>query len=104
MYQRTRQIFEQKLGADHPDTAMVLNNLANLYRDQGNITEAGSGSMEDDIASENTTSSEGSDGGHPPQVSHYPEAEPSYTRRIFAQTLAALPRHRNGTAQSGQSP
>lgn len=28
--------------------------------------------MEDDIASENTTSSEGSDGGHPPQVSHYP--------------------------------
>ena len=33
--------------------------------------KSGSSSMEDYIASENTTSSEDSDGGHPPHVSHY---------------------------------
>ena len=32
----------------------------------------GSGSIEDDIASENTTPSEDSNGSHPPQVNHYP--------------------------------
>ena len=28
---------EQELGAEHPDTASSLNNLAGLYRDQGNM-------------------------------------------------------------------
>ena len=35
-----REIYEQKLGADHPDTASALHNLANLYSDQGKYTEA----------------------------------------------------------------
>ena len=36
---------------------MALHNLANLRKQGKLFTEAGSGSMEDDIASENTTSS-----------------------------------------------
>jgi serine/threonine protein phosphatase PrpC len=39
---------------------------------EGTLSYKGSGSMEDDSASENTTVSEGSDGDHPSQVSHYP--------------------------------
>ena len=34
MYQRALEIREQMLGAQHPDTATSLNNLANLYRKQ----------------------------------------------------------------------
>jgi tetratricopeptide (TPR) repeat protein len=31
---------EQQLGAEHPDVASSLNNLANLYRAQGRYSEA----------------------------------------------------------------
>ena len=31
---------EQEFGPDHPDTATLLNNLAELYRDQGRYAEA----------------------------------------------------------------
>jgi tetratricopeptide (TPR) repeat protein len=33
-------IYEQQLGAQHPDTALSLNNLAALYHSQGKYTEA----------------------------------------------------------------
>lgn len=33
-YEQALSIFEQQLGADHPDTATLLNNLAMLYQDQ----------------------------------------------------------------------
>jgi tetratricopeptide (TPR) repeat protein len=35
LYQRALDIFEQKLGPNHPHIAFTLHNLANLYRDQG---------------------------------------------------------------------
>jgi tetratricopeptide (TPR) repeat protein len=34
------EIYEQKLGKDHPNVATSLNNLANLYRDTGRYAEA----------------------------------------------------------------
>jgi len=40
LYQRALAIAEQKLGPDHPETAATLNNLALLYRDQGNSAQA----------------------------------------------------------------
>ena len=40
LYQRSLAIWEQQLGADHPDTATSLNNLAGLYRAQGRYSEA----------------------------------------------------------------
>ena len=40
LYVRALAIYEQQLGADHPATATSLNNLANLYRDQGKYGEA----------------------------------------------------------------
>ena len=33
-------IREDALGPEHPDTATALNNLANLFRDQGDYAEA----------------------------------------------------------------
>jgi kinesin light chain len=33
-------IREKALGASHPDVGQTLNNLANLYRDQGKYIEA----------------------------------------------------------------
>jgi len=38
--QRALAIREQLLGPHHPDTAQSLNNLAELYRDQGKYAEA----------------------------------------------------------------
>jgi tetratricopeptide (TPR) repeat protein len=40
LYRRSLQIREQQLGAEHPDTATSLNNLALLYRSQGRYAEA----------------------------------------------------------------
>lgn len=40
LYKRALAVYEKVLGPEHPDTAAVLNNLANLYRDQGNLSEA----------------------------------------------------------------
>src|SRR5262249_4143207 len=40
LYLRALQIREQQLGAEHPDTATSLNNLAGLYTSQGKYTEA----------------------------------------------------------------
>jgi tetratricopeptide (TPR) repeat protein len=40
LYARSLQIYEQKLGADHPHTATSLNNLALLYKSQGRYGEA----------------------------------------------------------------
>jgi len=37
---RALQICEKQLGADHPQTAGSLNNLADLYRSQGKYAEA----------------------------------------------------------------
>lgn len=39
-YRRSRSISEQQLGADHPDTAASLNNLALLYQSQGRYSDA----------------------------------------------------------------
>ena len=39
-YQRALAIREKSLGADHPDVANNLNNLANLYYDQRKYAEA----------------------------------------------------------------
>jgi tetratricopeptide (TPR) repeat protein/transcriptional regulator with XRE-family HTH domain len=39
-YRRALAIREQYLGADHPDTATILHNLAILQRDTGNVVEA----------------------------------------------------------------
>jgi hypothetical protein len=36
---RSREIYETQLGATHPDVAMSLNNLAELYRFQGRYGE-----------------------------------------------------------------
>ena len=40
LYRRGLKIREAKLGADHPDTADSLNNLAELYRSTGRSAEA----------------------------------------------------------------
>jgi len=40
LYQRALTICEQQLGANHPDTALSLNNLAKLYSVQGKYAEA----------------------------------------------------------------
>ena len=40
MYQRALAIEEKALGPEHPDVATSLNNLAELYRDQGKYGEA----------------------------------------------------------------
>jgi tetratricopeptide (TPR) repeat protein len=37
---RSLEILERQLGADHPDVANSLNNLAELYRAQGKYSEA----------------------------------------------------------------
>ncbi|MGZ6367463.1 MAG: tetratricopeptide repeat protein, partial [Ktedonobacteraceae bacterium] len=39
-YQHSMRIMEQALGPDHPQVAYPLNNLANLYKDQGKYAEA----------------------------------------------------------------
>jgi hypothetical protein len=40
LFQRALAIYEQALGASHPDTASSLNHLALLYQDQGRYQEA----------------------------------------------------------------
>ena len=40
LYVRSLSIREQQLGADHPDTATSLNNLAALYESMGRYPEA----------------------------------------------------------------
>src|SRR5204863_258971 len=40
IYQRALAIFEKALGSDHPSVATGLNNLAELYRNQGNYEAA----------------------------------------------------------------
>jgi tetratricopeptide (TPR) repeat protein len=40
LYQRALRIDETALGPDHPDVATSLNNLASLYRAQGNYDAA----------------------------------------------------------------
>jgi tetratricopeptide (TPR) repeat protein len=40
LYVRSLSIYEQQLGADHPNTATSLNNLAELYRAMGRYPEA----------------------------------------------------------------
>ncbi|MCG9885365.1 MAG: tetratricopeptide repeat protein, partial [Cyanobacteria bacterium] len=40
LYRRSLEIYEQVLGADHPNTAASLNNLAALYQSQGRYGEA----------------------------------------------------------------
>ncbi|MEB3164920.1 MAG: tetratricopeptide repeat protein, partial [Prochlorothrix sp.] len=40
LYKRSLSIREEQLGADHPDTAQSLNNLAALYQSQGRYSEA----------------------------------------------------------------
>lgn len=40
LYQRSLAIGEKALGENHPDVATSLNNLTNLYKDQGRFDEA----------------------------------------------------------------
>jgi len=40
LYERALKICEQVFGPEHPNTAMVLNGLAMLLKDQGNLAEA----------------------------------------------------------------
>jgi tetratricopeptide (TPR) repeat protein len=40
LYKQSLSTCEQQLGADHPDTATSLNNLAGLYESQGRYSEA----------------------------------------------------------------
>jgi tetratricopeptide (TPR) repeat protein len=40
LYERSLSIKEQQLGADHPDVATSLNNLASFYYFQGRYNEA----------------------------------------------------------------
>jgi tetratricopeptide (TPR) repeat protein len=40
LYQRALAIFEKVLGPDHPEVALVLNNLGKLYHTQGNYAKA----------------------------------------------------------------
>ena len=40
LFQRALHIREQQLGPEHPDVASSLNNLANLYCEQGKYAEA----------------------------------------------------------------
>jgi tetratricopeptide (TPR) repeat protein/nucleoside phosphorylase len=40
LYQRALAIWEQQVGAEHPNTATTFNNLAELYRAQGRYSEA----------------------------------------------------------------
>ena len=40
LYKRSLLIIEEQLGADHPDTATSLNNLALLYDNMGRYSEA----------------------------------------------------------------
>jgi CHAT domain-containing protein/Tfp pilus assembly protein PilF len=40
LYRRSLQIWEARLGQDHPDVATCLNNLASLYDNQGRYAEA----------------------------------------------------------------
>jgi tetratricopeptide (TPR) repeat protein len=40
LYQRTLRLQEQSLGADHPDTASTLHQLAAVYQEQGQYGEA----------------------------------------------------------------
>ena len=40
LYEQVLDIRRRVLGDDHPDTAVILNNLALLYRDQGHFAQA----------------------------------------------------------------
>jgi tetratricopeptide (TPR) repeat protein len=40
LYQRSLKIYEKSLGPEHPDVATSLNNLAELYRIQGQYGKA----------------------------------------------------------------
>ena len=40
LFKRSIELQEKTLGRDHPDTAIVINNLAALYMKQGRYTEA----------------------------------------------------------------
>jgi tetratricopeptide (TPR) repeat protein len=40
LYRRALAVREKQLGAEHPDTALSLNNLAGLYHVQGKYEEA----------------------------------------------------------------
>ena len=40
LYRRSLEIREKQLGADHPDVAHSLNNLAGLYQAMGRYAEA----------------------------------------------------------------
>ena len=40
LYVRSLSIWEQQLGADHPNTALILSDLAELYRAMGRYPEA----------------------------------------------------------------
>ena len=40
LYKRTLAAYEKQFGSNHPTTAIGLNNLANVYVDQGRTEEA----------------------------------------------------------------
>ena len=40
LYERALTINEKSLGSQHPNTAMILNNMSNLYQDMGDLAKA----------------------------------------------------------------
>jgi tetratricopeptide (TPR) repeat protein len=40
IYQQTLLLIEKVLGKEHPSTLAIMNNLASLLKQQGNISEA----------------------------------------------------------------
>ena len=41
LYRRAYRIMDRTLGSEHPDIALILNNLAELYEEQNRYVEAG---------------------------------------------------------------
>jgi tetratricopeptide (TPR) repeat protein len=98
-YVRSLAISEKELGANHPDTATSLNNLAGLYRSTGRYTEAeplyvrSLAIREKELGANHpdTATSLNNLAGLYRSTGRYTEAEPLYLRalEIFEQSLGA---------------
>ncbi|KKI98295.1 tetratricopeptide repeat family protein, partial [Prochlorothrix hollandica PCC 9006 = CALU 1027] len=98
-YQRSLAIREQELGANHPDTAQGLNNLALLYYSMGRYEEAlplyrrSLAICEQELGANHpdTATSLNNLAGLYKSMGRYEEAEPYYLQAVsvFAQTLGS---------------
>jgi tetratricopeptide (TPR) repeat protein len=90
LYVRSLSIREQQLGADHPDTASILNNLAGLYESMGRYPEAeplyvrSLSICEQQLGADHpsTAISLNNLAGLYHVMGRYPEAEPLYLRAL----------------------